>query len=79
MDGGDVRGQGPVVAQEGGALADAGQDLLEARAGFERLPQVDALGGRQEFDGDDLADVPGDLGQSARCRSAASRCSPTPI
>ena len=41
--------------------------MLEARAGFERPAQVDALGGGQQLDGDDLAAVPGDLRQAA-CR-----------
>ena len=50
VDGGDVRSQGPVFGQEGGAFADPGQDFVEARAGFQRPPQVDALGGGQKLD-----------------------------
>ena len=66
VDGGDVRRQGPVVAQKGGALSDPAQDFVETLAGFQRPPQVDTLGGGQKFDGDDLAGVPGDLRQAAR-------------
>src|SRR3546814_5903563 len=50
----DVTRQHPVVVQEGRPLADRRLRALQAGRSGERPAQVDALGGRQQLDGDDV-------------------------